>query len=379
MAIQNYAVYYSADGLSFTALTNVNSISVNLGRKAQLDQYGASTATVVLRYPTGYASPIAALVTGTFIQISNSSSKNTFHGVINNVQVKYGLPYSGGVGNADYVTLSVESTFAQLGRLQGGGYSMIADTAINQVSYARTATNVKVYYEQLAGGVLASGPQMAATTISGTWGDWINRFALTLNGRIQDAIGNAITVVSPFTLPVSAINFSDTTNDATNQVYDTIDFESLADNFYTQVTVTPESFGASTVTKVGAVKPYRTLQTNTFNASAAQGADYAAYLLSNYQDSKFAIGSISCLAEAQNVFGLDKIGAGTAGAASMVGASCSVTFRGSVYNAIVEGVAITATPAGSRYTYYLSGADLNAYLLLNNATFGRLDFNKLGY
>lgn len=379
MAIQTYNVEYSQDGLSFTALSNVTSIAVNLGRRAQLDQYNASTAQIVVRYPTGFASPIAALITGTYISIYIPSGKNIFFGVISNVQVNYGMPFVGGVGNADYVTISVESAFARLGRLQGGGYAMTSQTIANQMVTGYTQTNVRMYWDQIAGGVGAPGPQMAATTINGTWGDWLNRAAVTTNARMVDALGDAVTLLSPFTLDTSAINFSDVANNATNQVYDQIEFQSLADNYYTQVTVTPESFGATTVTKSGAVKPYRTLQTNTFNSSVAQGADFANYLLSNYKDSKFAIGSISCQAEAQTVFGLNKIGAGTAGAASMIGAKCSVTFRGTVYNAVVEGVSITATPAGSRYTYYFSGADLNAYLLLNNTVFGRLDFNKLGY
>jgi hypothetical protein len=40
---------------------------------------------------------------------------------------------------------------------------------------------------------------------------------------------------------------------------------------------------------------------------------------------------------------------------------------------------MSATPAGARFTFYLSGADLNAYLLLDELTLGRLDSNKLGY
>jgi len=56
-----------------------------------------------------------------------------------------------------------------------------------------------------------------------------------------------------------------------------------------------------------------------------------------------------------------------------------VTFRGTTFTCIIEGVSMQATPASSRYTYYLSGADLNAYLILNNAVFGKLDSNKLGY
>jgi hypothetical protein len=56
-----------------------------------------------------------------------------------------------------------------------------------------------------------------------------------------------------------------------------------------------------------------------------------------------------------------------------------VAFRGTTYQCIVEGVTMSASPASSSFTFHLSGADLNAYLILNNAVFGRLDFNKLGY
>jgi hypothetical protein len=38
---------------------------------------------------------------------------------------------------------------------------------------------------------------------------------------------------------------------------------------------------------------------------------------------------------------------------------------------------MTATPESSRYTFYLSGADLNAYLILDNTVFGTLDNNKI--
>ena len=378
MAIQNYKVAYSLDGLIYTDLTNVVSFSANLGRRAQLDQYNASSAQVVLRYPTGYASPITALVTGTLIYIYNSGSRDIMFGRISNVEVKYGLPYVAGVGNADYVTISVEGSFAQVGRLQGLNYSMIADTIANQMTYGFTQTGFRMFWSQTLGGIGGSGPTMAATTISSTWGDWLNRSALTTNARMRDGAQDEITLLSPYSLAISTVNFSDTANNATNQVYDQIEFESLADNYYTQVTVTPESFGAQTVLKVGAVKPYRTLQTNTFNASTTQAADYANYLLSNYQTAKFAIGSISCLANAQSQFRLDRIGTNV-GVHQMIGVQVSVTFRGTTYQAVIEGVSVTGTPESSRYTYYLSGADLNAYLLLDNATFGRLDYNKLGY
>ena len=161
-------------------------------------------------------------------------------------------------------------------------------------------------------------------------------------------------------------------------MYSTIDFGSLADNFYTQVTVDPENFAAQTVTKSGATAPFRTYNVNTFNASTSQATDYANYLLNNYDTPSFAIQSFSCAASAQSSFKLDKIGASNYLPAA-VGTQVEVTFRGSTFVCIIEGVTMSATPNETIFTYYVSGADLNAYLILDNVQFGKLDENRLGY
>jgi hypothetical protein len=369
---QNYSVEISPDNVTFTALTNVQDIALSIGRQRQLNAYSASTASVTMRYPTGYASPITNLVSGNFVQIKNLSTAFTlFNGVINDVDVSYGIPFGGGVGQADFVTFTVEGTFSVLGRAQGENYSMAADTLDNQIFDCATETNI---------GVQTVGVQtqaMAATTVSSTWGDWLNKVLVTVNGRMHDALAaGEIIVLTPFQPVVATVNFSDVANNSTNQVYDQINFGSYADNYYTQVTVDPENFAAATV-ETGTA-PFRTLLTNTFNASTSQATDYANYLLSNYDEQGQALLSISCLAEAQKSFALDSLlGAGSL--SSYPGYQVNVTFRGTVFTCIIEGVSMTATPESSRYTFYLSGADLNAYLILNNATFGQLDYNKLGY
>jgi hypothetical protein len=73
---------------------------------------------------------------------------------------------------------------------------------------------------------------------------------------------------------------------------------------------------------------------------------------------------------------LDQIGSGFW---DCIGYAVTVTLRGTTYYAIIEGASFTASPASSRYTFYLSGADLNSYLILDNVVQGRLNFNKLGY
>ena len=375
MALQSYTVAYSVDGATFTDLTNVQNIVINLGRSAQLDQIKTSTASFEMRYPTGYASPIADLVTGTYIRIQNTTGTpyDLWYGKINDISAQYGIPYASNVGQADFLNVSCEGPFADLGRMQGENYAMAADTIENQISDANFETGV------IIGSNFVPTSSLAATTISGTWADWAARVCQSTNSRMWDSVGSKkFFIVSPFFSNVSTINFSDTTNNATNQVYNQINFDSLADNFYTQVTVTPESYSAATVTKSGATTPYRTYSTNTINASTAQATDFANYLLGNYGTARFAISSFTCSAEAQSSFQLDKIGYDALLTRSP-GSQVSVAFRGTTYQCIIEGVTMSATPAGASFTYYVSGADLNAYLLLNNAVFGRLDYNKLGY
>ena len=369
---QNYSVEISADNVTYTALTNVQDIALSIGRQRQLDAYNASTASVTMRYPTGFASPITNIVSGNYARIKNLTTAFTlFTGVINNVDVSYGIPYAGGVGQADFLTFTIEGSFAALGRAQGENYSMAAGTLDYQVEECENQTGISL------NSVNSSQTQMAATTVSSTWGDWLNKVLITTNGRMHDAYdANYVAVLSPFDFFASSVNFSDVANNATNQVYDQINFGSYADNYYTQVTVDPENFAAATV-ETGTA-PFRTLLMNTFNASTSQATDFANYLLANYDEQGQALLSISCLAEAQNTFKLDAI-AGSGSLPIYPGQQVTVTFRGTVFTCIIEGVSITATPESSRYTFYLSGADLNAYLILDNTVFGKLNNNKLGY
>lgn len=368
MALQRYQVAYKFGGAN-NVLSNVQSIQVSIGREAQLDQIKTGTGSFVMRYPTGYASPITQLVPGTGILISNAiSGLKLFEGYISDVTAEYGIPYVSNVGQADYLVVSFEGAFAAAGRMQGNNYSMAAGTVTSQVVNCNIQTGLQVAYNP-------STDTLAATTISGTWADWLARVCQSTNARLREN-NDQIVINNPFLTTVSSINFSDVANDATNQVYNQINFNSLADNFYTQVTVKTESFGSVTVTKSGATAPFRTYETNTLNASISQATDYANFLLGTYNTPQFGISSFTCSAESQAVFKLDSVGSGIN---LIQGTQVNVTFRGTTYVCVIEGVTISATPAGASYTFYVSNADLNAYLRLNDATFGTLNFNKLGY
>ena len=378
MGLQSYTVAYSTDGTTFTNLTNVQGITVNAGRQAQLEAIQATTATIELRYPTGFVSPIADLVTGTIIRIRNTNSiypypnADMLLGRISNVTAVYGIPYSGGVGNADYLIINVEGSFAVLGRMQGENYVIVGTDLAAQCVEASTETGITV--EKV-------GPNtaIAPTTVSGTWGDWLAQAALTTNSRLHDTVyTDTVSILSPFAQNIATTGFSDVANNINNQVYDGITFDSLGDNYYTQITVDPQDFAAVTVTKVGASAPFRTYNVNTLSASTGNATDFANYLLGNYQTPSFAISSFTCSAESQAVCQLDGMNNGP-NFNSFVGTQVNVTFRGTVFTCLIEGVTMSATPAGATFTYYVSGADLNAYLLLGNPILGQLDNNRLGY
>ena len=372
MALVTYKVEYGATYATCTTVaTNVVSVNANIGRRRQLDQYNANTASVVLRYPTGYSSPNSSWISGTWVRISVSLAgtgvnRQVFTGRIADVSVEYGIPYQGGVGNADYVTLSLESNFAGWGRMQGNSFAMTANNFGTQMNIASSQTGL-VGAANSQYGYFTSFP---ATTISGSWGDWINRCVLTMNGRIIDD-GDSINPVNQYYKGTAVYgNFTGATNDAANHPFEQIQFSSYADNYYTQVNVVPESYTKQTV-QTGAI-PYRTYEVNTLNNSTGQALDYANYLLSTYKDPTLRIDSVTCNLNAQ-VGDVPGYGAG------YVGTAVTVLFRGTTYNCIIEGSTWSGTPDHASVTFHFSSQDLNNYLLLNNTTYGRLDFNKLGY
>jgi hypothetical protein len=372
MALVQYKVEYGNTYATATNVaTDVQSVNISFGRQRPLDQYNANTASIVIRYPNGYASPNSYWITGTWIKISvrwgtTDAYSQIFTGKIADANIDYGIPYVSSVGNADYVTLTCEGNFARLGRIQGGGYAMAADILNTQANNAGTQTGTTIGVESGYG----SNQPFPATTVNGTWGDWVNRVALTLNGRMRDEGENVTIANAYFKLPATFGNFSDVSSDPNTFTYEQIKFASYADNYYTQVTVTPESYSAATV-QTGST-PYRTYQVNTLNNSTSQATDYANYLLSTYGTKSMRIESVTCNLNAQ-AGTLPFYGVGA------VGTQLSVKFRGTTYQCVLEGGTWSGTPGQASATFYLSAQDLNNYLILDDAIYGKLDNNKLGY
>lgn len=368
---------------SQTILTNVQNVNVRTGRQAQIDNYTATTATVVCRYPNGYATPITAAVPGARVSISMSETGTGSYttglmiGRITDVSVQYGIPYGSSVGQADYLTITVEGALARLARSSGNGYAMAASTVESQFV---TASNQSGVFINPINSTVFAGKSASAATVNGSWADWLNQMAFTFAGRIGDYQNIEVSAYAPAQVRTTAVRHFSDAGGALAMKYDQIEFDSIAQNYFTQVTVDPDAFAPQTASS-GSV-PYRNLTLNTWSSSTTSATDLAQYYLNLYSSPQLAISSIHCyLDDAVQAQGFADIV--TNGNANMfvlgVGTQMPVVFRGTTYTCVIEGATLSATPERVGWTVYVSGAILNNYLVLDDLTLGTLDNNRLGF
>lgn len=374
MTVQQYTLEYSTDGATWTMLSNLQDLNIKIGRQNLQDTFAPSNASFTLRYPTGFASPITALIVGSYVRVKRVGMSAIYNsvwlGTIRDVIVEYGIPYADGVAPADYLTIVAEGALARAGRAQGNDYVIDSDYADVQLADAAAASGVNMDWEDSFNPI----QQLAASTVEGSYAEWLNNFVGTIGASINDGGSVGTVVVRPrdYNADIS-ISFSDTTNDATHQVYDNIKFDSLSEDYFNSVEVNTNTVG-NVVVSTGSA-PYRTLRLPSYNLTTGQAEDLGQYLLGVYSTPNFGISEISCLAEAQNTMALE-LGTFWWG---IVGATTSVLFRGQTFYVNILGASISATPSSARYTYYLADADMTPYLVLDSASFGILDTNKLGW
>lgn len=364
---------------SYTTITDIQDVSISGGRQALVDNFSATRCTITCRYPNGYVSPISGLVPGAPISVemrnepTHTTTFGVFIGYVADVEVKYGMPFANDVGAADYLIITCEGPFARLARATGNGYAMPSEKIIDQTTRANQQTQVDILY-----GSADFSRVMSATTVDGSWADWLNQLVLSIAGRIRDS--DPINVQSQNPDP-SGSTFSDSATPAAGDLpYNSIAFDSLAQNYFNQITVDPVSFATQTVSNIPIGESPRNYTVDTYSGSDSQATDLANFYLSQFGTPTVGISQISFTFNALDTAALQSavreiflVGF------SPVGKSFPVVFRGTSYLAVVEGFELSLTPASQTCTFYVSDNSLNNFLLLNSTVFGQLDFNKLGF
>jgi hypothetical protein len=374
----NYTVEYFYSN-AWIEIDELQELTCTVGRKNFTDDWSASQATFRFRYPTGFASPLSDIKIGTPIRFSspNSIAGGAWSGYVKDVEAEWGMPYQSGVGNADYLIISGEGALGQWGRTAGTGFTPSSALANAQL------TEVTSHYGFNWNGNLTSEPVEPVATDS-TLLDWFQSYANTVQARVLDGYpqgtvddiyrrGNVF-LLSNASFIKAGVNFSDVDNDIFYQVYDVLDFDSLADNFYTQAIVTSPVV-ANQIAAVGSA-PYKSFTKSTYARTVAQAADLAGYLLAQGQTEIISPTVISCVSSSQDVALLDTLGGGRF--VELPYYYIDIKFRGVQFEARIEGATLTATPEQTRVTYNLSSQEANPFFILNDPNFGVLDQNKLG-
>lgn len=365
-------------GASWVTLPSVQAINIFKGRRLQIDDYSIDTMTVESEFPSSWTTtpklgdPIIAYIDKPGVVVGIDEF-DCFIGRIRDVSISYGK-----VTNEDRVTISCEGIQADWGRAQLTNYSLaqnLTDTQVLNVGATVGLSTVQNFGRSTG----------SAQTYTGNAFELVNTITRTEEARMW---ADNYTHQGAFYLWWFGRNAPLATtyvfNDGTGTPYDLqmkyeqIEFRSSADNYYNSVTITPAGLAAQTSTL--GVTPLYGWQKDTIDYTTSQALSHAQWVLNNFQDTDSALAAITFTDVQQTarpgglfntaVIELCKAPINTNG---------EINFRSATYRTIFEGINISATPQQTRITLYMSAQDNNAYLILNNAIYGKLDSNRLGF
>ena len=369
-----------AETTVFTALPDVQQVSIFNGRRRQIDDYGVDQLTVESLFPTDWTvtpqlgdNIIAWVYTNQYPSYPTYNYWKMFQGRITNVEIKYGM-----VTNEDSVIITAEGLQAELGRTQINAYAVTS--AKTDVQVFDIADSVGLYVGPTSG--MSTG---SAQTYTGNLKAFVDTEIRTEQGRLRS------TPTGPTTLDMGTLDFvgrgalltgaavtpewSDgTLTTTTNYKYQQVKFKSAAEDYYNWITVEPLGLASQTSTSLST--PIYSYVAQTYDVSTSQALSLAQYLQFKYDTTNSTPRELGFLisqqARADAVFMLNLV-------SNFLGLDIEIVLRGVRYYCIIEGVNIQATPDDTRILFYVSSNETNDYLILNNAVYGKLDNNRLGF
>lgn len=375
MAISNYSVFWNTGAATtINTLANVQTISINFGRTWQTDPYSPASCTIVARTTTAPTiGDRVRVMTGT---AGIGSGTALYTGTVKDVSIEYG-----NVTNMDFVIIQCESALARWGRRQFTNRSLAQNPTLTQLSNLATAIGFNTFCTFNGTGSSTA----VAQTYSGNGLDLINLVMTTEMGYIQEAgtytdTGGGTGTINPNlsfygrnSYDFAMTKFTDVSGTA-NVCYDAIEFGSAAQRYFTEATINPIGLASQT-----AGSGFYNLTQDSADFSTSQALSHAQYLVGQYDSTAFKPYKLTTNYSNQTSAGQQSsfLTAMTQGV--FIGALVEVVHRGTSYLNILEGTSISISPGETQFEITFSPLDNNNYLILNNAIYGKLDENKLGF
>jgi hypothetical protein len=355
MTAQVWTVYING-----TAVPNVQTVNISVGRQSVQDPFKASTINVTGRNLTTFVTPQIGFQIYVYC-----GATLIYDGRVANCAIEYGI-----VANQDTWTVQGEDALADAGRaITTVSWSANTGTYIAALNASNASSVDVVALNAVASSSFCSAQSFVRTnlldvlqTLATTEQARLVGVGLTTIGWIGRAGATGIGYLYDFTDGTVA-----TTETEVN--YNAATFASLADNYATKVTVSPSGLAQQTSGTGNFTRGF-----DSYDVSESQAANLAGYIKNTLSVSSTVPSSVSFLSEAETsnaaITGLTN---------TTLGARLGVILRGTKYNCILEGFTMTVTPDYAAATAFLSSADAYSFLTLNDPVFGKLNQNKLGF
>lgn len=365
---------------TFTSLPSVQQVSISNGRRRQIDDYGVDQLTVESLFPTDWVvtpklgdNIIAWVYTTAYPSYPTYNYWKMFQGRITNVSIKYGM-----VTNEDSVTITAEGLQAELGRTQINAYAVISADTGTQVFDIADSVGITV-------GETSSLSTGSAQTYTGNLKAFVDTEIRTEQGRLRSDKSNpdvpemgTLVFAGRGALLTGALvtpEWSDgTLTTTTNYKYQQVKFKSASEDFYNFVTVEPLSLASQTT--YSGTTPIYSYVANTYDVSTSQALSLAQYIRFKYDTTNSTPRELGFLISQQTTSDAVEL---LNNVSAFNGLEIEIVLRGVRYYCVVEGVTITASPDDTRILFFVSSNETNDYLILNNAVYGKLDNNRLGF
>lgn len=378
---------YSAtlDG-TYTALTGIQSVSVNRGRQRFQDNFSQTSCVIELIPANSYTLPLEV---GQFIDVRDANSASSpcyFAGIITDVSRRFDMPFDSGTGAAPGDRITITAT-GPIGAIAANTISaaFFPGTAIFRAASICFFAGVDAF-PTYVGSILV--PTIA---FNGGALDLVNSLLRTGQIFIDELDTKRLVTPSGFSFFVQLYNagfgnrnyvFSDAGTVGAFK-FAGLEYLSSVQNAFTEIEVVAP--GVATQTASVGARPFNTLVYNTNSNNAAAALDLANYVLALQDDvaiTPFSVSTSTVLSPTCTTLSLINVvtfpPVATATPGANLGSAVTVEFRGTTVEAQIQGINTTFYPDQARVQLYLSPS-LGAPFTLNNSSFGVLDQNKLGF
>lgn len=351
------------------SISNILEFSCFMGRRSKTDVYASNTGTLTIRKPEDLP---AAVVLGANIAVDVGSGtyKTRFSGYVTNVNYSYGIQAA-----YDTATIELEGYLSYFGRNQLNSFALAGATtgaAAQAAAIALSGTGKTINTFGTFNSVCDS------TTFTGNAQNLITSLVAMEQGRLVDrgSLGlrflarDYLVTLTPGDFGVTGMYFTDSNPGTAGIAYNQIQFSALSENYYTQVTVQPNSVAQQTA---GTGSYNYVIQ--TYDATTTQALNLANYILAEFNSStKYPTSLTTKLSLTSECSPAVFFSSG-----QYPGTKTSITFRGTTYQVVVEGLGIYADTQDVYFTPYFSGFSQNNFLILDDTVYGKLDTGRLGF